>query len=157
MYLVERLWAVVTSVLSIVSLSPVQNGIDSQQPLQVLSELPLELAPEVTPEVTSHEPFFSPPGTVGDEFKCDYTQHMPEWEFCSTPTDRRCWLRRNSDGKQYDINTNYEEDMPIGITRNYDITLHNGTYDADGMKFEAAKLFNGKYPGPWIEACWGDT
>lgn len=82
---------------------------------------------------------------------------MPEWEFCSTPTDRRCWLRRKSDGKQYDINTNYEEDMPIGITRDFNITLQNGSHNADGMNFDAAKLFNNDYPGPWIQACWGDT
>ena len=82
---------------------------------------------------------------------------MVGWENCSTPTDRKCWLRRTLDGKQYDINTNYEDDAPIGITRKYSLELEDGSYDADGMEFAAAKLFNKMYPGPWIEACWGDT
>ena len=82
---------------------------------------------------------------------------MVGWEPCSTPMDRKCWLKRKSDGKQYDISTNYEDDAPVGILRQYKIDLSNQTYDADGMEFPAAKLFNKMYPGPWLEACWGDT
>lgn len=82
---------------------------------------------------------------------------MGGWEPCSTPTDRKCWLKRTSDGKQFDIFTNYEEEMPIGVTRYYELELEAGSYDADGMDFPFAKLFNDQYPGPWIQACWGDT
>ena len=47
--------------------------------------------------------------------------------------------------------------MPLGITRNYTLELTDGWWDADGLNFTAAKLFNNKYPGPWLQACWGDT
>lgn len=90
---------------------------------------------------------------------------MVGWEPCSTPYDRSCWLRRTLDGKQLDINTNYEEERPIGITREYEIVLEDSWFAADGLNFTAAKLFrqtfptpddDNRYPGPWIQACWGD-
>ena len=95
---------------------------------------------------------FVPPGVNEDyNFKCEYPA-MVGWESYSTVTDRKCWFRRKSDGKQYDINTNYKQDTPIGINRTY--TRAGKWYnDADGMLFTEAKLFNGEYPGRWIQAC----
>ena len=154
MYLIERFWGVVTTVFSIVSLSQVQDGTNTQSPLPA--------SPQVLPTVnTSHvddNPLvFRPPGTYNnDSFRCDYTA-MVGWEPCSTPMDRKCWLKRISDRKQYDITTNYEDDAPIGTLRKINIDLSNHTFDADGMEFTEAKLFDKKYPGTWIEACWGDT
>ncbi len=150
MYIIGRWWEVVTSVIGIVSLSPLQEGIDNQNPLP----LPSQVAPQLS---INKGPSFHPPGTPSKDhdFHCQYPE-MVGWEPCSTPTDRKCWLRRTVDGKQYDINTDYENDAPIGITRTYSLELKDGSYDADGMRFDQAKLFNGQYPGPWIEACWGD-
>lgn len=166
MRLVERLWASVTSIISIGSLSPLQDGIDPQSPLKlpsdslsaVTSALSSEITTAVAPVVdVDRGPRFHPPGSPRkDDFKCDYSA-MVGWEECSTPTDRECWLRRKSDGKQFDIFTDYENEAPIGVKRYYNLTLQPGKYDADGLEFNAAKLFNGSYPGPWIEACWGDT
>ena len=147
MYIIGRWWEVVTSVIGIVSLSPLQDGIDNQSPLP----LPSQVAPQLS---INKGPIFHPPGT-NDNFLCNYTK-MVGWEKCSTPTDRKCWLRRTVDGKQYDINTDYENDAPTGMTRRYSLELGKGSYDADGMNFSDAKLFDGQYPGPWIEACWGD-
>ncbi len=75
---------------------------------------------------------------------------MIGWESCSILINRECWLRRISDGKQYDIHTNYEDDMFLGITRNYTLELADGWWDIDGLNFTAAKLFNHTYLGPWI-------
>ena len=163
MHIAERFWRVITSVFSIVSLSPVQDRIDTQSPLPLPSDgIPIQSQFTSSAGVVSSAqprkgPVFLPPGFDKEEpFECKYPD-MVGWESCSTELDRKCWLRRKSDGKQYDINTNYEVDAPIGIHRRYDIELIDGKYDADGMPFDEAKLFDGKYPGPWIQACWGDT
>lgn len=86
---------------------------------------------------------------------------MKGWEDCSHDLDRKCWIRRVSDGLQFDINTDYENITSHGVKlrgvdRYYNLDLADGSYDADGLNFPYAKLFNKTYPGPWIEACWGD-
>ena len=150
MYLLERFWAMTMSVMNIISLSPFENVIDNQEPLGIPSQVDMHLD-------TLKGPTFDAPGTHGDHpFQCEYPD-MVGWEPCSTPLSRECWLRRTSDHKQYDIHTDYENDKPLGITRNYALELNDGWLDADGLNFTAAKLFNHAYPGSWIQACWGDT
>lgn len=150
MTLIERLWAVVTSFASIVLFSPVSEWNHNQTPLQPF----LPFSPK---DHVADYPVFRPPG--GDQsnkkFKCEYPL-MEGWEDCSHELDRKCWIRRKSDGKQLDINTDYENVWPIGIERYYELDLANSSYAADGLNFPDAKLFNNRYPGPWIEACWGD-
>ena len=154
MHIVERFWGTVTAVFSIVSLSPVQESIDKQSPLPIPSQVTQTAG---TSYIDDDPLVFRPPGAFNDDhFRCNYTA-MIGWEPCSTPTDRKCWLKRISDGKQYDITTNYEEDAPIGTLRKHRIDLSNQPYDADGMEMSNATLFNQMYPGPWLEACWGDT
>ena len=149
MYLVERFWAMAMSVMNIVSLSPLQDVVN-QSPLQV----PSQAGPHLNAE---KGPVCEAPGSPADHpFQCEYPT-MVGWECCSTPTDRECWLKQTSGSKQYDIHTNYEDDMPIGIIRDYSLELNDGYVDGDGLNFTAAKLFNNQYPGPWIQACWGDT
>jgi hypothetical protein len=150
MTLIERLWAVVTSFISIVSLSPISEWSETQTPLQPL--LPLSPINQVI-----DYPVFKPPGGDLDNknFRCEYPL-MKGWEDCSHELDRKCWIRRKADGKQLDINTDYENVGPIGVERYYEIDLADGWYAADGLNFTQAKLFNQRYPGPWIEACWGD-
>ena len=140
------MWAVVTSIVSIVSLSPLQDGIEPQIPLSV--SLPSSL-PKNTQAKQDDYPIFHPPGTPKNiEFNCTYPA-MEGWEDCSSSMDRKCWLRRRSDGKQFDINTDYENEWPIGVTRHYTIDVKDGWWAADGLNFTDAKLFNGEYPGPW--------
>jgi hypothetical protein len=121
---------------------------------------PPEEYSELTSAVSQYPvrgPVFRPPGTPEDSpFQCDYSASMPDWEPCSTPTNRKCWLRQKSDWKQFDIYTDYEKFTPNGTTRYYNLDLADHWWAADGLNFTDAKLFNRKYPGPWIEACWGD-
>ena len=149
MYIFERLVAGFTFVINIITLSPLDSATGSQS----IFTIPEKDVHDLT---VGKGPRFEPPGGYLDgDFVCKYPK-MVGWESCSTPTDRKCWLRRISDGKQYDIFTNYENEVPLGVTRYYDIDLEDSWYDADGMNFTFAKLFNNKYPGPWIQACWGD-
>ncbi|KIW35406.1 uncharacterized protein PV07_02104 [Cladophialophora immunda] len=49
-----------------------------------------------------------------------------------------------------------QNDMPdTGVTRYYDFTVARGTYAPDGVQ-QAMIVVNGQYPGPLIEANWGD-
>ncbi|KXJ91823.1 multicopper oxidase-domain-containing protein [Microdochium bolleyi] len=93
----------------------------------------------------------TPPGD--QKFKCHYPK-MEGWTDCSTPENRSCWLR-HSNGSEFNIWTDYERYAPIGVDRNYTLDIARGTINTDGMETHAS-LFNDTYPGPWIEACWGD-
>lgn len=102
------------------------------------------------------DPVFRPPApNPNNEFQCNYTA-MTGWFPCSIPENRECWLR-NRDGREFNIHTDYEKFAPTGITRHFHLEITESTYNADGLPFNSAKLFNGKYPGPWLEACWGDV
>lgn len=163
MYFVERLWAVVASVLSIASLSPIQDAVldssDLQFPLHVPSPTTLLIASPTSTFVEPTDapgPIFVPPGTdPSTQFTCNYTA-MRGWESCSTERNRQCWLRQKSTGKRFDLFTNYEEEMPVGVDRYYELDLRKDSWAADGINFTDAKLYNNEYPGPWIQACWGD-
>ncbi|MCJ1312325.1 hypothetical protein MMC25_005999 [Agyrium rufum] len=65
----------------------------------------------------------------------------------SSPTP---WGTRNV------TNTNPYVDIPnTGVTRHYDFTISRGVIAPDGIS-KPAILVNGQYPGPTIEANWGD-
>ncbi|KAL0942282.1 multicopper oxidase [Colletotrichum truncatum] len=72
---------------------------------------------------------------------------------CGThgPRNRACWK-----GK-YSIDTDYEYvTPPTGKTRVFDLTITNHTdFAPDGVS-KPAMLINGQFPGPTIEADWGD-
>ncbi|TQN66714.1 Laccase [Colletotrichum shisoi] len=100
-------------------------------------------------------PIFAPPGSNIDGFVCNYTL-MTGFKPCGTPEDRSCWLRNSDTGEEYNISTDYETKMPTGITRVYHLNVTDGYINANGLDFYEAKLFNDLWPGPLIEACWGD-
>jgi hypothetical protein len=102
-------------------------------------------------------PVFRPPAPNPDDpdFVCDYSA-MQGWLPCSIPENRECWLR-NKNGREFNIHTDYEKLAPVGITRHYSLNITEGSINADGQPFTKAKLFNESYPGPWLEACWGDV
>ncbi|KAI4091883.1 MAG: hypothetical protein LQ344_003840 [Seirophora lacunosa] len=65
-------------------------------------------------------------------------------------------------GQQFDISTDYETKVPTGITRKVRFFLYTLVADemnitADGVLMPYGKVFNQQYPGPWIQACWGDS
>ncbi|KAF2201219.1 hypothetical protein GQ43DRAFT_471972 [Delitschia confertaspora ATCC 74209] len=104
-------------------------------------------------------PIFDPPNAPEDQsFTCEYPE-LPEYEPCFGNDDQGCWLRpkdKNSDLRVYNISTDYENFYPQGITRRYNLTITNESLWADGCENSESKVFNKQYPGPWIEACWGD-
>lgn len=153
MGLITRFWATITYVFSIITLSPLSDhGLQQQTPL--FGDTPVSVG-------SGHgvPPIFKPPGgrPVGDgaDFVCDYS-NMPGWRPCSTSEDRGCWLTDDNGGR-FDINTDYEFEAPKGILRKYVLNVTDGSVNADGLLFQDGKLFNETYPGPWLQACWGDT
>ena len=72
----------------------------------------------------------------------------------STPNDRGCWLK--GPGSNYSITTDYEKFIPKGITRKYYLNVTQYPMNVDGVMNFDSKAFNNSYPGPWIQACWGD-
>jgi len=166
MQLLGRIWKAVTSFLGIAGPESALWAAD-QIPLGVPT-LPEYHAP--APLRPLPGPIFKPPGGIpsgdGSEFQCNYSQ-MVGFRQCSSSADRGCWL---TDGTTtWDINKNYEEvdeaastpSMPIGVTRTYHLVATDSPINADGLNFPEGKVFDGgsgpQYPGPWIQACWGDT
>lgn len=89
-----------------------QDQLELQQPLQA-SELRLSI-----PRYDYPFPNFPPPNgdpSDPDNFTCSYPT-MEGWTDCSTNSTRACWLRA-SDGREYNISTNYELFAPKGILR----------------------------------------
>lgn len=63
---------------------------------------------------------FKPPSqgeTKGDTIECDYNAMGDGWLPCSTAEDRGCWLQGPPGTKRFDIDTDYENEAPKGITR----------------------------------------
>ncbi|KAI1809950.1 multicopper oxidase [Poronia punctata] len=87
---------------------------------------------------------------------CEYPELEAQgWEFCNDETSRDCWLK-NSDS-QYGIKTKYETMSPKGVTREYWVEIkQNDTVSPDGFPKIQGQYINGTYPGPLLEACWGD-
>lgn len=100
-------------------------------------------------------PVFTPPGSNVEGFSCHYPV-MPDFVPCGSSEDRSCWLRNPKTGEEYNITTDYEDKMPIGIDRYYTLNVTDGWINANGLNFTEAKLYNNTFPGPLIEACWGD-
>ena len=146
-------WTSIIYVVKLFTLSPLtEPGVGDQAPL-------------LTSSTTLHDqpargPVFAPPGGDADlNFTCDYSIMSPQWTNCSTPENRGCWLRNVDTLKEYNISTNYEDSnsTPNGTHRTYYLDLTDDWINADGMDFKQGKVFNGTYPGPWIQACWGDV
>lgn len=167
MHFGERFWTSITYVVNFITLTPFENGgANNQAPLLPVSDVSVvQTTPVPTPAVAMLEPgpIFDPPGRdrrsdgEGAGFQCDYSA-MAGFKQCSSRDNRGCWLK-NSTGFEYNISTNYEDTnlTPIGIHRTYYLNVTDGWVNADGINFTEAKLFNNTYPGPWIEACWGDV
>ncbi|KAI1432537.1 multicopper oxidase-domain-containing protein [Xylaria sp. CBS 124048] len=72
---------------------------------------------------------------------------------CNTPSTRSCWL------PGYDINTDYEVKTPPGVVRTFDweVSEHDDWTGPDGRVKSKVMLINDQFPGPTLEANWGDT
>ena len=167
MRFVERFVGVITYMVSFLTFSGVED-LSSQAPL-------LDTSIRVHNAPLTGGPVFKPPTGrpsrfTGGDLNCDYSQMGPDWESCSNSTNRGCWLRNTKTGKEYNITTDYEDptNLPTGIDRWYTMRLAGGEINADGQIFEEGKFFwnvsdpdsykpENRYPGPWVQACWGDV
>jgi hypothetical protein len=155
MHLIDSLWTSIIYVVSFLTLSPVKGPGGEEQ-------APLLTSPDALHQGNRGGPIFKPPGGrltgPGSNFTCDYSK-MVGWSKCTTPYNRGCWLRNKKTGIEYNISTDYEDtnQTPIGITRSYVLDITDHWINADGLNFTEGKIFNGMYPGPWIQACWGDV
>lgn len=148
MALIERVWHACVSIVAWLTMWPTSPSTSYQHPLR--PNHPHTHMEDPSPGF----PIFHPP--PGDhEFLCEYPE-MTGFVQCSIPENRECWLR-HPDGREFNIHTNYENFAPKGIMRHYTLNITESWYNADGQNFTEAKLFNGEYPGPWLEACWGDV
>ncbi|OCL06707.1 laccase-like multicopper oxidase [Glonium stellatum] len=133
------------------SSAPSYETFDPQHPLNPAS---VEFSPESLGY--EHPPKFNAPqGPRVHPFVCKYPSLGKEWTGCTTSENRTCWLK-GPNGREYNIHTNYEIDFPEGITREYYLELDKMTINGDGIDNTEGKVFNQTYPGPWIQACWGD-
>ena len=142
MKLVDRWVAGVVQAFNLITFSSVSNDDAVQQPLEHLSTAGYGPGPE-----------FHPPNGP-DNFTCNYSLG-DGWKPCSTPQDRGCWLR-GPNGTEFNISTDYEWFAPKGIVRRYELNVTEKVLHPDGFKNIRGKVFNNTYPGPWIQACWGD-
>lgn len=85
----------------------------------------------------------------GGGLNCHYPD-MTGWESCHSPTNRSCWLKKG--GEYIDINTDYENPaaVPKGKTRYFNLEVSEQPISPDGETMEHGKVFNRRYPGPWI-------
>ena len=152
MRVIENFWATVTYAFGYVSFSSFGAN-------EATKQLPL-FPGEGVHHGAVRGPIFKPPGGrlkgPGSDFLCDYS-NMLGWTSCSTPENRQCWLRNKATGQEFNLSTNYEDITPTGIVRHYELDIADDWINADGLNFTEGKVFNGQYPGPWIQACWGDV
>ncbi|KAK4615403.1 Laccase-2 [Fulvia fulva] len=100
---------------------------------------------------------FQVPGTG---FTCSYPS-MTRHQACNSAKDRSCWLKPlNRKDTRYDIHTQYDmpgdEFSPPGITREYWLEVSVDPIAPDGYLKPLGQVFNHTYPGPHLQACWGD-
>ncbi|KAF2762432.1 hypothetical protein EJ05DRAFT_459204 [Pseudovirgaria hyperparasitica] len=122
------------------------EGRDDSKIYMLQDGTPVVIAPKHADEGPSH-------------LKCQYPSLKDKgFKSCYTPQSRNCWLR-NDAGFEYGIDTDYEDEseIPTGILRKFILDVGEQPISPDRMTLEFGKVFNRTYPGPWIEACWGDT
>ncbi|KAI9838099.1 MAG: hypothetical protein M1819_006255 [Sarea resinae] len=92
-------------------------------------------------------------------FRCEYPSYTG-WENCNGPNSRDCWIRdrkvKQPLWSQFDIHTDYEDRTPQGVHREFWLNVTDKAISPDGYLKQHGKVFNSTYPGPLIEACWGD-
>jgi len=123
-------------------------------------EVPLRTGGKEFSYVHKNYPVVGTPKNDQDGEKGGLLCHYPDmsgWEPCYSDQNRSCWLKKGS--QRIDINTDYEdpEKVPKGIVRKFHLEVSEQPISPDGTTMEHGKVFNRRYPGPWIEACWGDT
>ncbi|KAL8704103.1 MAG: hypothetical protein Q9201_002737 [Fulgogasparrea decipioides] len=139
-------WLVLLGFFNAITLLPGDNVPHSQQILQPM------IGP-LHPHAGNDGPVFTPPSHPQNPravLECDYSPMGNQWQPCSTNHSRACWLA-GPDGQEYNIKTDYETQIPTGVTRNYTLDADEMNITADGILMPYGKVFNQQYPGPWIQ------
>ncbi|KAL1847322.1 hypothetical protein Plec18170_008670 [Paecilomyces lecythidis] len=129
------------------------GGLVNQQPLPInVPSSGVSFSPQLGNDAVGNAPQIEP------RITCHYPS-LKGWEMCNGPDSRDCWLRDTRSKQpvfsEYDISTDYEAKWPEGITREYWLEVSEKTISPDGTP-KLSQLLNETYPGPLIEACWGD-
>ncbi|KAK4197515.1 hypothetical protein QBC40DRAFT_256932 [Triangularia verruculosa] len=77
-------------------------------------------------------------------------EHSKRQNCANGPTARNCWGGFNIDD---DVSYTWPD---IGVTRSYSFDVGLATLAPDGVS-KQMMIVNGQYPGPTIEADWGDN
>ena len=155
MHFFDNLCKAFVHALGLTSLTKWGKEYGTQHPLQVEDEA---LDPIPLPK----GPRFKLPSS---NIVCDYSAMKGyTWVGGSQTGPVGSWLEPPLGSKlpRYDIHTDYESIWPNGTIREYWLDLINGTLtkkeiNADGVAMKDSKIFNSSYPGPWLQACWGDN
>ncbi|PYI08407.1 hypothetical protein BO78DRAFT_310700 [Aspergillus sclerotiicarbonarius CBS 121057] len=99
---------------------------------------------------------------IGASITCNYTGLSKYYTGPDTHGNWSVWFesKDESQNKSITIDTDYEHYIPPGIDRHVYVDVGmNETHPKipDGRNYTQGKYFNNSYPGPYIEACWGDT
>jgi len=122
------------------------------------SQYPLSLAPVKDHQALTAGLTFAPPNATGG-FKCQYPT-LTGWQYCGNASNRDCWINdpnRKEGLYQYNTSTDYEDFSPPGVTREYWLNVSVKAIAPDGFLKETGIVFNNTFPGPVLQACWGDT
>ena len=139
-----------------------QTVLQGASTARVVEEVQVETQPTVPTnaetggyhELSGYDPPYDPfdPPDPAAKIKCEYPLMGKDWKPCNSPDDRGCWLR-GPGGQEYNIKTNYEDNMPIGVKRQYFLNVTEKALAPDGVPMAYGKVFNDQYPGPWSGFC----
>ncbi|KAN0078973.1 Multicopper oxidase domain containing protein [Elaphomyces granulatus] len=157
----HAVWTGILYVFDLITLSPERSKPLPEAPLPAVSvsnvPTPVSEIPHKFDDDTPLPPIVGVPRREG-AFECPYPD-MIDFENCHGPGSRGCWLYNPDTGEEYNITTDYDDPtkVPKGIVREFWLQISDMPISPDGVTMEHGKVFNRTYPGPWIEACWGDT
>lgn len=149
---IKAIWAGIVYFFDALTFSPEKPYLTDNTPIQYSP------TSAVRPQATRY-PIFDPPDDLEDTpFQCVYPDYPEKdgWVMCNTNADRGCWLKNHKTGQRFDINTDYENNGPKGVIREYYLELTESTRNPDGFGDVPVQLFNNSFPGPRLQACWGD-
>lgn len=166
MKFLDKIWTAITCVTNWLTLSPIESTDRGQQTLGekfgAIHTLDHVVSQGAATRTQEPGPVFTPPTARvapydGYNYTCDYSAMMG-YRYCSTEQDRGCWLQNDETGDRYDIYSDYETKTPQGIDRYYTLIANDYVpINNDGQWANLSKVFNHTFPGPWVQACWGDT
>ena len=143
-----------STILLFSSFSPLRDYDRNQQLLSPPHSNPHDASHDVLSPQKTFATTFQPPNS---SITCQYPTG---YQYCGTTSNRTCWLKKTGNiagASGYDINTDYEKVWPTGVVREYWLNIAETPIGPDGYLKPVGLVINNTYPGPVLEACWGDT